>query len=326
MEPGVAVLSYFVVPDEILCWVVRKEMVELIRWPVNRDSLGTSILEYRRMIQNIEPLEERSQELFTTLVSPVLESIKDSNHIGIVPHGFLHYLSFATLYDSQRYVADRFPLFYLPSSSVLRYTLSRRTDAKNVRVLAVGNPDLNDPALSLPFAEQEVDTIRWNFDDVTILTGKKATEGWVREHIWEFGVIHLASHGEFDPINPIFSAVMLAKDENYDGDLEVEEIFGLQINADLVLLSACQTGLGKITKGDDVIGLNRSFFYAGTHSVISSLWRVSDISTAVLIKQFYRFYDRHDKSESLRKAMLHVKNRHPHPGYWGAFILVGDYY
>jgi CHAT domain-containing protein len=74
-----------------------------------------------------------------------------------------------------------------------------------------------------------------------------------------------------------------------------------------------------------VIGLNRAFFYAGTHSMISSLWRVSDISTALLVKQFYRLYSSYNKAESLRRAMLHVKNRYPHPGYWGAFILSGDY-
>ncbi len=91
------------------------------------------------------------------------------------------------------------------------------------------------------------------------------------------------------------------------------------------MLSACQTGLGKITRGDDVIGLNRAFLYAGTHAIISSLWRVSDISTAMLVKQFYREYKTRNKADSLRRAILHVKNRYPHPGYWGAFLLVGDY-
>jgi len=111
-----------------------------------------------------------------------------------------------------------------------------------------------------------------------------------------------------------------------DGNLEAGEIFGLKIDADMVFLSACQTGLGKISAGDDVIGLNRSFFFAGTHTVISSLWRVSDVSTAILIKSFYRRYLTQNKADSLQQAALHVKTRYPHPGYWGAFTLVGDYY
>ena len=144
-------------------------------------------------------------------------------------------------------------------------------------------------------------------------------------HISDFGIIHLASHGEFDPINPLFSAVKLAKDDRDDGDLKASEVFGLDIRAGLVVLSACQTGLGKVSRGDDVIGMNRAFLYAGTHAVLSSLWRVSDISTAILVKQFYREYKTRPAAESLQNAMRHVKHRYPHPGYWGAFVLVGDY-
>ncbi len=326
LEPGVVLLAYYIVPDQVLCWVVKREGVKLFRTPLNRSALGESILAFRQTIQNLEPIEKLSKELFSKLMSAVVPEVEGAKYLGIVPHSFLHYLSFATLYDGAQYAADRFPLFYLPSASVLKYTLSRRTDSKNPQVLAIGNPNLNDPALNLPFAEQEVETIQWNFDKVTLLTKERATESWVQGNIGKFGIIHIASHGTFDPINPLFSAIKLVKDEKADGNMEAAEVFGLGINADLVLLSACQTGLGRITQGDDVIGLNRAFFYAGTHSIISSLWRVSDISTGVLVKQFYRLYSSYNKAESLRRAMLHVKNRYPHPGYWGAFILSGDYY
>jgi CHAT domain-containing protein len=231
----------------------------------------------------------------------------------------------ATLQDGESYFLERQPLFYLPSASVLRYTLKRRTPEKNRQVLAIGNPDLGNPTLELPFAEHEVSSIKWNFPQVTILTRERATESWVVDNIEKFGIIHLASHGEFDPINPLFSSVKLTKDLEEDGELEAVEIFGLPIKADLVVLSACQTGLGKVTEGDDVIGLNRAFLYAGTHALISSLWRVSDISSAILMKQFYRQYRLNNKARSLQQAMLHVKNRYPHPGYWGAFTLVGDF-
>ena len=148
---------------------------------------------------------------------------------------------------------------------------------KNIRVLAIGNPDLGDPSLDLPFAEHEVASIQWNFPRITVLTREKASEEWVAENIGKFGIIHLASHGEFDPVNPLFSAIKLSHSHAFDGNLETSEIFGLPVNADMVVLSACQSGLGKVTGGDDVIGLNRAFFYAGTHTVVSSLWRVSDV-------------------------------------------------
>ena len=325
LEPGVALLVFYTLPDEILCWNITAHSVELFRTPLGRETLGKKILNYRRMLQNLEPLEEQSRELFSWLLAPIMPKSGSARVLGIVPHGILHHLSFATLYDGNNYVADRIPLFYLPSASLLRYTLARRKTNKNTRVLAIGNPDLNNPALDLPFAEREVSTIHWNFPDTTLLTRDKATESWVIRHIGDFGIIHLASHGEFDAVNPLFSAIKLAKDAHSDGDLKASETFGLQINADLVMLSACQTGLGKVTSGDDVIGLNRAFLYAGTHAIISSLWRVSDISTAMLVKQFYREYKTRNKAESLKRAILHVKNRYPHPGYWGAFLLAGDY-
>ncbi|MEE9418167.1 MAG: CHAT domain-containing protein, partial [Desulfatiglandaceae bacterium] len=325
LDPGVVLMAFYVIPDEILCWLITAESVELLRTPFGRETLGKLILDYRRMIQNLEPLEIQSKELHSLLLSKAVSKLGQARVLGIIPHGTLHYLSFATLFDGQNYLADRHSLFYLPSASVFRYTLKRRKAEKNDRVLAIANPDLRNPALDLPFAEREVDTIAWNFPHITLLTGEKATESWVIRHIDEFGIIHLASHGEFDPINPLFSSVKLTRDARADGNLEASEVFGLRINADLVVLSACQTGLGRVTGGDDVIGMNRAFLYAGTHAMISTLWRVSDVSTAMLVKQFYRSYRGADKADSLRKAILHVKHLYPHPGYWGAFVLVGDY-
>ena len=325
LEPGTAILAYYVVPDEILCWFITADRVDLVRTPLGRQTLAQKVLDYRRTLQNLEPAGAQAQELHTWLLSPLKNRLKSVQTLGIVPHHILHHLSFATLFDGNDYLVDRHPLFSLPSASVLRHTTKNRPGEKNTKVLAVGNPDLTNPALALPFAEKEVATIGWNFPDVTVLTGKKATEGWVVRNISDFGIIHLASHGEFDPVNPLFSSVKLAKDDQDDGDLRASEVFGLDIRANLVMLSACQTGLGKITRGDDVIGMNRAFLYAGTNAIMSSLWRVSDISTALLVKQFYREYKNRPKAESLSRAMRHVKNRYPHPGYWGAFVLAGDY-
>lgn len=277
------------------------------------------------MLQNLEPLERQSRELWDILLAKPLARLADVRSICIVPHGPLHYLSFATLGDGVQNLVERAPLYYAPSASVLKYTIERRGAVTNRRVLAVGNPDLGSQALDLPFAEREVAAMAWSFPEVTALTRGKATEAWVRAHIGEYGVIHLATHGEFDAVNPLFSALRLAKDAQFDGHLEAGDVFDLKLNADLVVLSACQTGLGRIGSGDDVVGMNRSFLYAGTHAVVSSLWRVSDISTAILMKQFYREYSQRNKAESLRRAMLHVKNRYPHPGYWGGFVLVGDF-
>jgi len=325
LEPGVVLLSYYQLQDRLLLWKIDRDKATLVIQNISAKELAAKISSYRRMLQNLEPLEKQSRELYDLLVAQPLAGSGTLKAVGIIPHGSLHYLSFATLSDGSDYLIDRQKLFYLPAASVLKYTLARRHAGKKLHVLAIGNPDLGNSALDLPFAEREAGTLRWDYPDVTTLTRERATESWVREHISEFGIIHIASHGEFDPVNPLFSAIRLTKDGKADGKLQAEEIFGLDIRADLVVLSACQTGLGDVRSGDDVVGMNRAFIFAGTHSLMSSLWRVSDVSTAILMKQFYRDYMTYGKAESLTRAMQHVKNRYPHPGYWGAFVLTGDY-
>lgn len=326
LDSEVTLLSYYLLPEEIVCWILSSTKIELVRVPVKRSHINDLILEFRRTLQNLEPYEAKAKELSSLLVEPVAEHFSQANQIGIVPHRMLHYLSFAPLDFKSSFLVETHPLFYLPSASVLRYTLKRRMDKKNPKVLAIGNPALDNPQLELPFAEHEVQSIGWNFSQLTKLMREEATEGWLVDNVHRYQVVHIASHGKYEPLNPLFSSLKLANDPREDGDLKAAEVFGLKIQADMVVLSACQSGLGDIQAGDEVVGLNRAFMFAGTHTMVSSLWRVSDISTAILMKQFYREYLRTDKASSLRRAMLHVKSYYPHPGYWSAFILTGDYF
>ena len=134
-------------------------------------------------------------------------------------------------------------------------------------------------------------------------------------------------HGEFDPLNPLFSALLLAPEQNDDGRLEAHEIFELNINAYLVAMSACETGLAKIGVGDEVVGLSRSFIYAGSASLLSSLWKVDDLATAVLVKRFFRNLKAGDsRATALQKAQVFVRdNVNVHPNYWSAFNITGDF-
>ncbi|MCH7623085.1 MAG: CHAT domain-containing protein [Nitrospinae bacterium] len=328
LEPQVALVEYLVTENELVAWVIRKGSIDVVRTPVKQAQLDTLVKDYRKRMQQLAPLEEQSAQLNDWLIQPIEKFIADKRVLGIIPHGILHYVSFSSLKNNESYLVERHPLFYSPSASVLKFTFARRRvkdESAVVKVLALGNPDLGDLNYDLPLAEMEVNAIKWNFPQIDVLTREKATEKWLKDHIGEYQIIHIASHGEFDPVNPLFSSLKLTKDETEDGNFEVNEVFSLTINADIVTLSACQTGLGKITGGDELVGLNRAFIYAGTHSLLSSLWRVSDISTAILIKHFYRNYVVDNKGESLRKAQLLVKRLYPHPSYWAAFNLTGDY-
>ena len=326
LEPQVALVEYLVTDNELVAWVIRKGGIEVARTPVNEKELNALIQDYLKRMQQLAPLEDQSARLYNYLISPIDKLIAEKRVLGIIPNGLLHYISFASLKDKDGYLVEKHPLFYSPSASVIRFTFARKYEKNGkVKVLALGNPDLGDLNYDLPLAEMEANAIKWDFPQIDVLTRDKATESWLAEHIGDYQIIHIASHGEFDPVNPLFSSLKLTKDKKADGNFEVNEVFSLNIKADLVTLSACQTGLGKITGGDELVGLNRAFIYAGTHALLSSLWRVSDISTAVLIKHFYRNYVRENKSESLRKAQLQVKKLYPHPAYWAGFNLTGDY-
>jgi len=328
LEPNVALVEYLVTKSQLVAWVVRPGKIDVVRTEVKEAELDLLVKDYRKRMQQLAPLEEQSVRLNDWLIQPIEKFIADKRVLGIIPQGVLHYVSFSSLKNKESYLVERHPLFYSPSASVLKFTFARKTaktEPSQVKVLALGNPDLGDFNYDLPLAEMEANAIKWDFPRIDVLTREKATESWLSEHIHEYQIIHIASHGEFDPVNPLFSSLKLTKDKAEDGNFEVNEVFALNINADIVTLSACQTGLGKITGGDELVGLNRAFIYAGTHSLLSSLWRVSDISTAILIKHFYRNYVKDNKGESLRKAQLLVKRLYPHPSYWAGFNLTGDY-
>ena len=346
LAPKVSLVVYYMMQDELAIWVVQRGEFHLRRVEVDRERLSELVKAYRLMVQKRELLADvrvASKELYDLLIAPVEDLLAGSEVVGIVPHRALHYLSFASLYDGKEFLVERFPLFYVPSASVLPYTLAEEVveprARQELKVLAVADPAVGDPAYELPFSEKEVRSLARDFVNVTSLVGEKATESWLAEHISEFDVVHFAAHGYFDSVNPLFSALVLAPDaeRHDDGILEMHEVSGLKINAGLVTLSACQSGLGRLEAADELVSLSRAFMYAGTRAILSTLWRVDDVSTSLLAKHFYRYYAGRagtaqqglltGKAASLRYAQLQVMNDgdHYHPMYWAGMTLTGDY-
>ncbi|MBF0295463.1 MAG: CHAT domain-containing protein [Magnetococcales bacterium] len=325
LDPGVGVVAYLLTEKELLVWLTRREGTVFRRVAVSEAEVTATVRAYRDRMQNLEPVEALLARLYGWLIAPVEKEIAGLRYLGIIPHEALHFLAFAALPGPGGVLVEQLPLFYSPSASAMRFAFEKRHKEKKTRVLAIGNPDLGDLNYDLPLAEFEADSIRWSFPRGEAMKGKQASKEWLVKHIGEYGIIHIAAHGDFQNINPLFSSLWLASGEGADsGRLTVKEIFALDLQADLVTLSACQTGLGQL-RGSELIGLNRAFLYAGTHSLISSLWRVDDLSTAVLMKHFYRNYASMPKADSLRQAQLLVKQNFPHPANWAGFNLVGDY-
>jgi CHAT domain-containing protein len=163
-----------------------------------------------------------------------------------------------------------------------------------------------------------------------LLVGARATEGSFKRLANGFDVIHLATHGYFNKSNPLLSGLMLEPDDGNDGRLEVHEIMGLQLKANLVTLSACDTAMGsgyfsEVPPGDDLVGLTRAFLSTGTPTVLASLWELNDRSAVDFMGGFYQQLRRSDKAVSLANAQkrMRVSRAYGHPYYWGAYVLVG---
>lgn len=320
-------LEYYLSDDRLIIWAVDSKEIKIEVIPVKRDELVSKIRIYRDMVVHFEWKEFKrvSSELYDILIKPVKPYIK-GKRICIVPFDALHYLPFQALWDGDKYLIEDYPISYLPSASVMKFTFDKRRQ-KGEKIIAFGNPDLGNPALDLPFAQKEVEKISILYKEPSVFYRKDANEDVAKKKPSGFDIIHFAAHAEFSDIDPMYSNIRLAKGQNEDGRFETAEVFSLNIKPYLVVLSACKTGLGAVTGGDEIIGMNRAWIYAGTPSVISSLWSVSDISTAMLMEDFYKNLKGKPKDEALRDAEISlIKNKdYSHPFYWAPFYLTGDF-
>ncbi len=333
LPDSVAMLEYYAYGQNIFIWCITANGLQAARVEGDETQLTEEIFALRQALVRQLSIAELSQKLYTQLIKPVQDALKDVRHLIFVPQTKLHYLPFAVLQDEDgQFVGMRYSLSISPSATVLGFCLQKGEtflgqDRKLFGVLAFGNPDLRDSKLALPFAAKEIESINRYFPKVSSELDDRATETRFRQQTNYPPLILFSCHGVFDDANPLFSALLLSPDERNDGRLEAHEIFSLNLNAYLVAMSACETGLGTIRGGDEVIGLSRSFIYAGASSLMSSLWKVDDLATAVLIKRFFRnIAEGKSRAEALRQAQMVVyKEINPYPAYWAAFTITGDF-
>jgi CHAT domain-containing protein len=314
-----ALVEYYYDSSALTAYVVHDGRVRA--YPLMRPGLEADVQSLRSAIQERNrPAADPAAKLYARLVQPFAGDLTGVRRLTIVPHGVLHYLPFATLADHQVTLIDRFSLRMLPSASVIRYL--KQGNDKNPAMLVVGNPSTDEAPL--PFAEKEAESVAAGHPGATLWLGRAATETAFKDQAKRFGYLHLATHGVFDATAPLSSAMLLAHDGANDGRLTLSEIYDLRLSSDLVVLSACDTGLGVIAGGDDLIGLTRGFLYAGAHSIVASLWPVDDQATAELMTAFYAGLARMPKGEALRQAQMLVRQKYPAPYYWAGFFLTGS--
>lgn len=322
LPAGETLVEYYQAGPALHAFVLKQGRVRAVRLDASGLEADVQALRAAMERPGDTAWEDLAERLHARLWRPLRDLVGDSRRVLIVPHGVLHYLPFAALRGGEgQPLLERHAMRFLPSASVLRFL--RAPSATGGGLLSLGNPDLGDPRLDLKFAAEEAEAVSRLFPDARLLTRGEASETRFRALAPAFRRLHVASHGKFRAGAPLASGLYLARDAENDGVLSVGELYALRLNADLVALSACETGLGKVVNGDDVVGLNRGFLYAGARAIVASLWRVDDRATAHLMRGFYRNLATMDKVEALRQAQLASRREYPHPFYWAAFQLTG---
>jgi CHAT domain-containing protein/Flp pilus assembly protein TadD len=330
LDDQTSLVAYYLTETSPIAFVILKDAFHVVTIPVETGKITAAVESFRALgLANLDNPHPRSlKDLHTWLIVPLAPYLT-TPQVGIIPHQALHYVPFAALYDGTHYFSERYTLFQLPSCSSLPF-IQQKTGHKQSNPLVMGNPETQNPDLPfLDYAANEAERIAALYT-VQPLLGSQASEQALRESSPSNGIIHIAAHGGLNPQVPMFSRLWLAPGGDEDGQLNVYEVYGLDLTqTDLVVLSACQTQSGNVGAGDEIISLNRAFLY-GSPTVISSLWAVDDQATGELMGRFYTYLrDGLSKSHALQAAQDDIRNEsdHPewrHPYYWAAFVLNGD--
>lgn len=326
LDPDTTLLSFYTAPERTFVFLVTADDFTGRVLDVTEQQLKEAIDRFRADETQTAPLTE----LYTLLIDPIKHRL-NTPHLTLVPHGVLHYLPFAALINQNgELLGEIFALNYLPSATSLLYLPD--IPEQPGEMLALGDPEV-EGLHPLPNAEDEVQAVVEIMGGQAV-TGEQATEAMVWQRSDRAGILYLAAHGEFNKHVPLFSTLHLAPGQGEDGRLEAHEIYRLDLTSstELVVLSACETGVGVLTGGDEFTGLNRAFLYAGAPRVIATLWQVDDAATRILMEAFFKARSSgQGNAEALQTAQQTVRNYQDEDGkmpytapyYWAAFVLVG---
>jgi CHAT domain-containing protein len=344
----------------------RRHGLTAMRLPVGERALRTAVRTFRILLQDgssdRRALTAQAQRLYDLLLRPAERQLTGASRLLISPDGPLHTLPFAALVHDGVFLAEWKPVHSVLSATVYAEIRRSRRPSRPLaesELVAFGDPVYTQPGedrsaapaatlevlaavrrglslAPLPSSRREVLGIASLFPRARTLLGAEATEEKAKAITPQARFLHFACHGLLDERFPLNSALALSIPEHPargqdNGLLQAWEIFeSLRLDADLVTLSACDSGLGKEMGGEGLIGLTRAFQYAGARSVLASLWSVADASTAELMRRFYGYLQQgKSKDEALRLAqvdLIHAPDkRFAHPFYWAAFQLHGDF-
>ena len=341
LRPDELLLEYFVGKEQAWLWILDRERARL--HPLGSPSrierlVGEFVDQVSRpggdlggRNPDIEAAERLAAAVLPAIPLPV------AKRLVIAPDGPLHHVPFEALRIGGRFLVQDHEVVVVPSATALRLMRERVRPTAAGGFLGVGDPlarpgDTHSPRL--PFARREVEGIAGLFPEESsrVLIGASATESMLRSlDLERFRYVHFATHGWLDAENPRHSGLKLtaAEGEGSDDLLSLDEILGLRLGSEVVVLSACRSGLGELLVGEGLVGLTRAFLYAGSRTVVVSLWNVGDRSTADFMLAVYEGLRRGEGiSAALRQAKLRfLASDRPDRRRilrWAPFVLVGE--
>jgi len=355
LDRETAIVEYLVMDDHVDVFIVRRDvhgkpLMTTRNIRISRKDLSGRVADLRARISRRDfAFAGRAHELYELLLAPIREDIRSQQALCIIPDDVLWDVPFAALMNDRRYVIEDYIVTYAASAGVRVTTSAERSVARRStteRRLEIGvfaNPSLFDDDRKrvkayyrnaeigdLPDAEREAKVVGGIFPagESGLYLAREATEARVKRDVNRFRVLHFAAHAIVDDATPMYSRILLSRTagDGEDGFLEAQEISALPIDADLVVLSACDTARGEIAPGAGVVGLSWAFSVAGARSTMATQWPVSSPATADLMIDFYRAWRSQEGRKSavaLRAAQRELIRRAPykHPFYWAAFVL-----
>jgi len=355
LDSKTAFIAYLIGAENSYAFAITKNDLKIFSIPpIN--SIQNQVTEYLKIISdNNEHNFKLGNELFNQLVLPGLS--KNIKNIIFVPDDLLHFLPFETLItntEGNNWLIKDYKIAYAPSISCLREIIGRKNSNRHkprMDLLAFGDPDFGTlesdengrdifqvifPYSSfnfyrLEFSGLEIDRISslFNAKYRSVFRREGASEEQFKNNdLDNYKIIHFATHSIIDDRRPDRSSIVFTidKDPAEDGFLQTREVYNIKLNADLVTLSSCQTGLGEFIRGEGIEGINRAFFYAGSSSMLMSLWSVNDEASCQLMERFYiHLRSSNSIRDALRKAKLEMIESDvlSHPYYWAGFIASG---
>jgi len=320
-------VEYGLLDGEVTAFVVTANSAEQLCWKADTNKLRQNVLRLRGLLADPQSTEWPAllDQVSKTLVTPVAAKIpQDTKQILVVPAGYLNYLPFQVLsLPDGRALVEAYAISSLPSASALLY-LGPGTQKTGELFLGALGATAVDGMPPLPGTLTETAGIAAEYPKARTASGLAFTHDAARSALLSADTVHFATHGLLEEQAPLFSALLTSPAAGQPSRLSLYEIVGMKLRSKLVVLSACETGLGKLQGGDEITGLSRTFLAAGADTVVASLWKVSDESTALLMQEFYRrLGEGLAPAAALRESALAVRAKYRHPFYWAPFVVTG---